>query len=115
MKAGEFEVANCIADAIHELQVPSGSTALKSFLGLCNVFRPLVPNFVRIASTVSKRLGNSQPKELGPLTGEELSALETVMVKLISPPALTLPKSEEQYNLNTDACTRQIGCVPLQK
>lgn len=104
MKSGKLGVANRTADAFRKLQVPTTVTELKSFLGLRNVFRRFVPSFERIVSSLSKRLSMTQVKVLGRVSKHKIEALEKLKEQLTSWPVLTLPKSNGQYMLGTDAC-----------
>lgn len=111
----KLEVAKHKAVAIRKLQIPTTVTKLRSSLIPCNVFRIFLPNFARIESLLSKCFCKSQDKELGPLTKEELTALETRKEKFISLPVITGPNNNGRCALNTDACVRKVGCVLLQK
>ena len=64
---------------------------MRSFLGLCNVYRKFVQNFTRIAAPLNKNLNKNQPTKWDALTDKEMEAFETLKQKLISPPFLALP------------------------
>lgn len=77
---------------------------MRSFLGLCNVYRRFVPNFTRIAGPLNKRTLKVEPFEL-----EELKK------RLTSPPVLALLRYGYRYTLDTDTCESHVGCALLQE
>lgn len=50
---GRLLISTKATDSIHKLQHPIDMTELESPLGLCNVFRRIVPNFARIAALLN--------------------------------------------------------------
>lgn len=62
---GLLEIANHTTDEIREGKIPTTVTKVRSFLGLCNVFRRFVTNFTRISSPLPRRLNKTQAKDLG--------------------------------------------------
>lgn len=56
IKRGRHGAAVCTADAICNLKVPTTVTELRSFLGVCNVFRQFVPSFIIVELPPFKRL-----------------------------------------------------------
>lgn len=55
-----------------------------------------MPDFTRIVSTLLKRLYKREAMKAGRLTEGELGVLEMLNELLISPPVLTLQKSNEE-------------------
>lgn len=47
------------------------------------------------------------------LDGEEMKVVNVLKEKLLTPLTLTLPKSYDQYIVDTDACVTQRGCALL--
>jgi Reverse transcriptase (RNA-dependent DNA polymerase) len=50
IRPGKLEVAAKNTDALKTAKPPATQTELRSFLGLCNVYRRLVPSFAKVAS-----------------------------------------------------------------
>lgn len=69
-----LEVANHIADAIRELEIPITVPQLQSILRLCNVFKRLVLNFARIVSPFQALLKQIQAKDLRAVEKDDLEA-----------------------------------------
>jgi hypothetical protein len=90
-------------------------TELRSFLGLCNVYRRFVPRFATIAAPLKALLGKGTPTQLSPLTPAQIDAFESLRTKLLSPPILALTRSAGRLWLDTDASDGQLGCCLLQE
>ena len=115
VRPGKLQVASKTVDAVQKMHRPTNLTELRSFLGLCNVYRRFVPNFSRIASPLTAKLEKGKDATFPTLTEEEENAFLTLKKKLASPPELALPQSGRTYIVDTDACDKQVGCVLLQE
>ena len=111
---GKLGVAQKTVDAVKYFKLPETQTHIKSFLGLCNVYRRFVPNFARVAKPLNNLLKKGNPSKLQPLNEEEINAFNTLKNALISPPILKLPRKNLPYSLDTDACGYQIGVALMQ-
>ena len=76
------------------MQPPRNVTELRSFLGLCNVYRWFVENFGRIASPLNKKLRKVEDPEFETLNEEEIASFEKLKEELASPPVLALPRND---------------------
>lgn len=56
IQTGRPKLAYYTTDAVTKLEHCTSQTELCSFLGLCNLFRWFVPNFVRLAALLNKKL-----------------------------------------------------------
>lgn len=113
-----LEFASHTTDAIRELQPPTSLTELRSFFGLCTVFRRFVPQFVRVAVPLKRQLRKVQPSTFEPLNEEEMAALialKKALVSLSSLAVFALPNFTSHVTLDTHACAVRVGCVLLQK
>lgn len=106
---GRLEVANQTAVATHELKTPTIDSEPRFFLGLCNMFRKIVPKFARNTSPLSKCLKKILSKDLEPLQNHDLKPSDTLKEK----PVLSWLKQNGHYILHTDACDIQVRCVFL--
>lgn len=87
---------------------------MRSFLGLCNVYRRFSPKSARVASPFNKLLRKGQAFYLPELTPEQQESFELLKHSLTEPPVLHLPRNDLPYSVDADACEHQIGCALLQ-
>lgn len=65
-------------NAICRLRHPTNMTELRSFLSLCNVFRPFAQHFANIAPLSKKKLFKDQLQTFDVFLDEEINALKTL-------------------------------------
>ena len=111
---GKLAVAQKTTEAVAKFKLPETQTHIKSFLGLCNVYRRFVPNFARVSAPLNSMLKKGEPVKLPPLNEAQLASYNALKQALISPPILRLPKKDLPYSVDTDACGHQVGVVLLQ-
>lgn len=114
IRPGLLEVATKNTEALKGFQQPRTQTELRSFIGMCNVYRRFVPNFARVAAPLNALLKKGEPVELRDFGPEETGAFELLKEALASPPVLKLPRSDLEYSVDTDACDHQVGCALFQ-
>ena len=114
IRPGPLEVAEKNTAALKQAQYPRTQTELRSFLGMCNVYRRFVPNFARVSAPLNRHTSKNAPKELPSPTPEEVKAFKTLKDALTSPPVLRLPDPSKPYSVDTDACNTQLGCALFQ-
>ena len=68
---GRFEVALKNTEPLKRCPYPTTQTDLRSFLGLCNVYRRFVPNFARGAEPLNALLRKGCPKALPEASTEQ--------------------------------------------
>lgn len=107
---------NCVAQtkAIEGLKALPNVTELKSFLGICNVFRRTVATLSRIAFPLNQNLRKDQRFNFK-VNKKELEAMKKLQEKVISSLVLPLPCAEEQMKLDSNARHVRVGCVLLQE
>jgi RNase H-like domain found in reverse transcriptase len=114
IRPGKLAVTVKNTDSLRSALPPTTQTELRSFLGLCNVYRRFVPGFYKVSGPLNHLLKKGEGPKLGTLTKEQLLAFETLREKLLQPPILALPRREGRYILDTDASDGQIGCCLSQ-
>lgn len=90
-------------------------TEMRSFSGLCKIFRRLIPKFARIAAPLNRKLRKDEATKFDHLTEEERKNFETLKSKLIEPSLLALTRVKGRYTFDTDACNEQVLCVLLKE
>jgi len=112
---GRLGVLQAQTKALREAAFPTTRTQVRSFIGMCNVFRRFVPNFARVATPLTDLMGSTAPVTVALPTPEQLFAFEELKGRLTQPPVLALPLASLQYVLDVDACGTQVGAALLQE
>jgi len=112
---GRLGVLQAHTRALREAAFPTTRTQVRSFIGMCDVFRRLVPNIARIATPLTDLMGSTAPVTVPPPTAEQLIAFEELKRRLTQPPVLALPRAGHKYVLDVDACGTQVGAALLQE
>jgi transposase InsO family protein len=115
IRPGKLSVAEKNTAALRNAPLPRTQTELRSFLGLCNVYRRFVPRFAAVAAPLTGLLGKGTPPQLGTLSPQQINAFNTLRDKLLSPPVLALPRTTGKLWLDTDASDGQLGTCLLQE
>lgn len=109
-----LQVAQKTTEAIRMLQYTSIVSEMMSFLGFCDVYRRLVPSFVRLASPLKKKPRKEAPRQFK-LSNTLRGTMDVLKKELITQPVLALPQLNGHYTIDTDACDSQVACVLLQE
>jgi RNase H-like domain found in reverse transcriptase/Reverse transcriptase (RNA-dependent DNA polymerase) len=103
--------------AVDEMRVPKSQSDIRSFLGLCGVYRRYVRDFVATSSPLSNML-NDQPATFEVLPEDAIAAIHELKCLLSSPPVLAFPReggAKAEFLLQTDASTSQVGFILMQR
>ena len=114
IKPGKLEIDNTATAALTKLEHPETQSELRSFLGLCNVYRRFVPNYAQIAAPLTDLLKKGRPVKLEKFGDAEITAFKTLINAICSPPILALPRPGLDYSIDTDASNRQVGAALFQ-
>jgi hypothetical protein len=101
-------------EAIAKSEPPTTKTQVRSFLGLCGVYRRFVPGFAALEKPLTMLTKKGSP-ELFELSEEQMLAFECLKRHLLTPPTLVLPRAGRPYAIDTDSSDGQIGCVLQQQ
>ena len=114
IKPGTLSVDTIATKALTGAQHPRTQTELRSFLGLCNVYRRFVPGFAKLATPLNKLLRKGQPEQLEVFSESEAEAFKALISAVTAPPILALPKPGLPYSVDTDASNSQVGAALFQ-
>ena len=114
IRPGTLSVDDATKAALRKARYPRNQTELRSFLGLCNVYRRFIRDFAHTAAPLNALLKKGQPQELAPFGEAEKAAFRTLVEAVTSPPILALPKAGLPYSMDTDASEYQVGAALFQ-
>jgi len=115
IKPGRLGVMNAHTRALREAHFPTARTQVRSFVGICNVFRRFVPNFARMAAPLTDLKRSTASVPVPPATPLQQQALDRLKEALTTPPVFASPRRGRKYVLDVDACGTQVVATLLQK
>nr|GEW06062.1 hypothetical protein [Tanacetum cinerariifolium] len=84
---------------------------VRSFLGLAGYYRRFVEGFSRLALPLTKLMRNG---EKFVWNEEREKSFEELKQRLVSAPVLTLPSGSGEFQIDSDASKKGLGCVLMQ-
>jgi len=115
VRPGQLHVHKKSVDALKQASFSKTKTQLKSFLGMCNVYRRFVKDFAKRSKPLNAMTRAEVPPDLPKPTDAALAAFEDLRQALLKPPILSLPKANGKTVVDVDACADQLGCTLLQE
>jgi len=112
---GQLQMQDKNIRGLKEASPPRCKKDLRSFLGMCNVYRRFVKDYAPVERPLAAMTSSKRPDRLGTLSDEALGAFEELMRRLTEARILALPRRHEAYTLDTDASAGQVGAVLLQE
>jgi len=112
---GQLKVQEKNFRGIKKASPPRCQKDLRSFLGMCNVYRRLVKDYVHVARPLAAMTSSKRPDWWGVLSDEAFGAFEELKSRLSEAPMFALPRRHGAYTLDTDAGAGQVGAVLLQE
>jgi len=100
---GELKVQDKNIRGLKEASPPRCKQDLRSFLGMCNVYRRFVKDYAQVARPLAAMTSSKRPDRWGTLSDEALGAFEELKRRLTEAPILALPRRQGTYTLDTDA------------
>ena len=101
-------------EAIKAFEPPSNLKEIRAFIGFCNYFRRMVPNFSRIASGLINLTKKDSGWSQGVLPKEAQISFETLKTCLSSNPVIGFTRKGGQYIITADAATTGLGAILSQ-
>ena len=115
IRPGRLAIYGKNLEALGRALPPKNKTQVRSFLGMCNVYRRFIRDFTRIAHPLNQKVRKDAPQSWDALTDEETLSFNTLKRALLTAPILALPREGYKYTLDTDASEYQLGCCLLQE
>ena len=116
VRPGTIEVDQASTRCLEGLRPPRTVTELRSFLGVCNVYRRFIRRLTDIATPLNELLEGNPAKNspIPELTCRQLRSFEELKSAVMNPPILALPRLGLPYEIDTDACEHQVGFTLFQ-
>lgn len=114
IEPGKLSIDETVTKALKEAEQPRNKQELRSFLGLCNVYRRFVPGYTNISAPLNKLLKADSPDTIADLDEDQETAFRRLIDAVTSPPVLALPKNGLPYSVDTDASSYQVGAALFQ-
>ena len=114
-KPGRLGVMDAPTRALRQAHFPTTRTHVRSFVGICDVFRRFVPNIARMAAPLTDLMGSTAPVLVPPATPLQQQAFDRLKEALTTPPVLALPRRGRTYVLDVDSCGTQLSAALLQE
>ena len=100
---------------LRRAEPPRTKKDLRSFLGMCNVYRQFLKDYAQVARPLTALTSPKVSDPLPPFLQDQRDAFEELKRRLTSTPILAFPRSTGAYVLDTDARDYQAGCVLTQE
>ena len=100
--------------AVKSIQPPTTMKEVRAFVGFCNYFRRMVPNFSRLAGPLIAMTKLTAGWKSGPLPQEALQSFSNMKQALSSRPVIAHSRTGGQYILTVDAATTGLGAILSQ-
>jgi len=105
---GEMRVHNKNLEALAKVYHPRMKTQLRSFLGMCDVYRRFVANYARIAAPLNQLTTKAYDDTLQTFTETQAAAFTCQRDALLRSPVLALPRRGAPFTIDVDACDTQL-------
>lgn len=112
-----IDIAKDSTSVIAQANFPQDITQLRSFLGVCNVYRHFIKSFSQMSEPLNRSLCKDvKPTWLDP-PEKQLPAYQSLNKALIEPPpsVLSLPVANRSFLLDKDSFAYQIGVTLLHQ
>ena len=115
IKPGTLEIDSASTASLKNARAPETQSEIRSFLGMCNVYRRFIKDFSDVAEPLNALLRRGQPDRIASWGDKEEEAFRKLINCVCSPPVLRLPKRGLPFSVDTDASDYQVGSVLFQE
>ena len=100
--------------AVQQFTPPSNLKEVRAFIGFCNYFRRMVPNFSRMAAPLIGLTKKNSGWSSGLLPQNALDSFNSLKQSLCEKPVIGFSRTGGQYILTVDAATTGLGAILSQ-
>ncbi len=101
-------------EAVQKFSSPTSMTEVRAFIGFCNYFRRMIPNFSRTATPLINLTKKTSDWKSGQILAEAQQSFDNLKLALSNAPVIGLSKTGGQYVLTVDASTTGLGAILSQ-
>ena len=102
-------------EAVSKFTSPTTMTEVRAFIGFCNYFRRMIPNFSRMAAPMINLTKKTSEWKSGPIPPDASKSFESLKLALCSSPVIGFSKTGGQFILTVDAATTGLGAILSQR
>ena len=102
-------------EAVKQFSPPTSMTEVRAFIGFCNYFRRMIPNFSRMATPLINLTKKTSDWKSGPIPEDAKQSFNNLKTALCTAPVIGFSKSGGQYILTVDAATTGLGAILSQQ
>jgi hypothetical protein len=114
IRPGTLEIDKASVASLKNARAPETQSEIRSFLGMCNVYRRFLKNFAHTAEPLNALLRAGQPAKIASWGEKEEAAFRELINAICEPPILRLPRVGLPISVDTDSSAYQVGCVLFQ-
>jgi transposase InsO family protein len=114
IQPGTLAIDDTSTASLKGARAPATQSEIRSFLGMCNVYRRFIKDFSHIAEPLNALLRAGQPETIATWGEKEEQAFRSLVEAICAPPILRLPRRNLPFTVDTDASDYQVGCVLFQ-
>ena len=100
--------------AVRQFTPPANLKEVRAFIGFCNYFRRMVPNFSRVAAPLIGLTKKTSGWSKGALPQDALISFNDLKQSLCEQPVIGFTRTGGQYVLTVDAATTGLGAILSQ-
>ena len=114
IRPGTLELDPASTASLRKALPPRNQSEVRSFLGMCNVFKRFIPKYSDTTEPINALLRTGMPETIADWGEKQEKAFRTLIEAICSPPILRLPRRNLPYSVDTDASNYQVGCALFQ-
>ena len=115
LRPGKLKISKTRIAALEIAEPQRDPSELRSFLGLCNVCRRLIPQFAETAAPLEVLFEKGAPVKLARFRRLEMEAFASLISAATTAPILALRWNGPPYSIAIDASASMVGAALFQR